>query len=186
MPGREPDNPANKIQPTSGFGRRSFLTRAGAMGVAAAITPAELLAQAAAPAQSPPASEATGAAAVTIKINGQPHKVDVDARTTLLDCLRETAAQYRHRAGCDHGQCGACTVHVNGRRVVSCLSFAAMHDGDEVTTIDGLGTPEHLHPLQEAFLRCDGYQCGYCTSGQIMSANQAALARADAARAMRM
>jgi xanthine dehydrogenase YagT iron-sulfur-binding subunit len=170
MPGREPDNPANENQRTLGFGRRSFLTRAGAVGVAAAITPAELLAQAAAPAQSPPASEATGAAAVTIKINGQPHKVDVDARTTLLDCLRETVQLTGTKKGCDHGQCGACTVHVNGRRVVSCLSFAAMHDGDDVTTIEGLGTPEHLHPMQEAFLKCDGYQCGYCTSGQIMSA----------------
>ena len=90
--------------------------------------------------------------------------------TTLLDCIRETVDLTGTKKGCDHGQCGACTVHVNGRRAVSCLSLALMHDGDEITTIEGLGTPEALHPMQAAFVARDGYQCGYCTSGQIMSA----------------
>ena len=90
--------------------------------------------------------------------------------TTLLDCLRETVALTGTKKGCDHGQCGACTVHVNGRRVNSCLSFAVMHDGDSITTVEGLGTPAAQHPMQAAFVACDAYQCGYCTSGQIMSA----------------
>jgi xanthine dehydrogenase YagT iron-sulfur-binding subunit len=167
MPARERNSPFDEDKPSAGVGRRSFLTRAGTMGVAAAITPGDLLAQAAAPA---PVPAQGGTGAVTLKINGQPHQLQIDARTTLLDCLRETINLTGTKKGCDHGQCGACTVHVNGRRVVSCLSFAAMHEGDEITTIEGLGTPEHLHPMQEAFLKCDGYQCGYCTSGQIMSA----------------
>jgi xanthine dehydrogenase YagT iron-sulfur-binding subunit len=113
-----------------------------------------------------------GAVPITLRINGRDHQVRVDPRTTLLDCLRETVAPplTGTKKGCDHGQCGACTVHVNGRRVNSCLSLALMHDGEEITTIEGLGTPEALHPMQAAFVACDGYQCGYCTSGQIMSA----------------
>jgi xanthine dehydrogenase YagT iron-sulfur-binding subunit len=111
-----------------------------------------------------------GAVAVTLRINGEEHALRIDPRTTLLDCLRETVALTGTKKGCDHGQCGACTVHVNGRRVNSCLSLAVMHDGEEITTIEGLGAPETLHPMQAAFVECDGYQCGYCTSGQIMSA----------------
>jgi xanthine dehydrogenase YagT iron-sulfur-binding subunit len=111
-----------------------------------------------------------GAVPVTLRINGKEHKLRVDPRTTLLDCLRETVHLTGSKKGCDHGQCGACTVHVSGRRVNSCLSLALLHDGQEVTTIEGLGTPDELHPMQAAFLECDGYQCGYCTSGQIMSA----------------
>jgi xanthine dehydrogenase YagT iron-sulfur-binding subunit len=88
----------------------------------------------------------------------------------LLDCIRETVALTGTKKGCDHGQCGACTVHVNGRRVLSCLNLALLHDGHEITTIEGLGTPENLHPMQAAFFECDSYQCGFCTSGQIMSA----------------
>jgi xanthine dehydrogenase YagT iron-sulfur-binding subunit len=107
---------------------------------------------------------------VTLRINGNEHRLRIDPRTTLLDCLRETVALTGTKKGCDHGQCGACTVHVSGRRVNSCLSLAAMHDGEEITTIEGLGTPGALHPMQAAFVACDGYQCGYCTSGQIMSA----------------
>ena len=107
---------------------------------------------------------------ITLRINGEDHQLRVDARTTLLDCIRETVALTGTKKGCDHGQCGACTVHVNGRRVNSCLSLAVMHDGEEITTIEGLGTPDKLHPMQAAFVACDGYQCGYCTSGQIMSA----------------
>ncbi len=111
-----------------------------------------------------------GAVAVTLRINGQDHALQVDPRTTLLDCLRETVALTGTKKGCDHGQCGACTVHVNGRRVNSCLTLAVMQEGNEITTIEGLGTPEAMHPMQAAFVECDGYQCGYCTSGQIMSA----------------
>ncbi len=111
-----------------------------------------------------------GTVPITLHINGKDHQFRLDPRTTLLDCLRETVALTGTRKGCDHGQCGACTVHVNGRRVLSCLNLALMHDGHEITTIEGLGTPEALHPMQAAFLESDAYQCGYCTSGQIMSA----------------
>ncbi len=114
--------------------------------------------------------EIHGAVPITLRINGDAHSLRIDPRTTLLDCLRETVALTGTKKGCDHGQCGACTVHVNGRRVNSCLSLALLHDGSEITTIEGLGTPEALHPMQAAFVSCDGYQCGYCTSGQIMSA----------------
>jgi xanthine dehydrogenase YagT iron-sulfur-binding subunit len=108
--------------------------------------------------------------AVTLRINGKDRQLRIDPRTTLLDCIRETVALTGTKKGCDHGQCGACTVHVNGRRVSSCLTLAVMHDGEEITTIEGLGTPDELHPMQAAFVACDAYQCGYCTSGQIMSA----------------
>jgi xanthine dehydrogenase YagT iron-sulfur-binding subunit len=111
-----------------------------------------------------------GAVLVTLRINGKDHQLHIDPRTTLLDCLRDTVALTGTKKGCDHGQCGACTVHVNGRRVLSCLNLALMHDGEEIITIEGLGTPDALHPVQAAFLACDAYQCGYCTSGQIMSA----------------
>ena len=109
---------------------------------------------------------------LTLTVNGTAQRVgiDVDVRTTLLDYLRETLHLTGTKKGCDHGQCGACTVHVNGRRVLSCLSLVATHDGDTVTSIEGLGQPGHLHPMQAAFLEHDGFQCGYCTSGQIMSA----------------
>jgi xanthine dehydrogenase YagT iron-sulfur-binding subunit len=107
---------------------------------------------------------------ITLRINGTDRELRVDPRTTLLDCIRETVALTGTKKGCDHGQCGACTVHVNGRRVNSCLSLALLHDGQEITTIEGIGTPDALHPMQAAFVACDGYQCGYCTSGQIMSA----------------
>jgi xanthine dehydrogenase YagT iron-sulfur-binding subunit len=107
---------------------------------------------------------------VKLRINGNDYELQVDPRTTLLDFVRETIALTGTKKGCDHGQCGACTVHVNGRRVNSCLSLALMNEGQEITTIEGLGTPDALHPMQAAFVSCDGYQCGYCTSGQIMSA----------------
>ena len=103
-------------------------------------------------------------------VNGKPVELTVDPRATLLDTLRDTLGLTGTKKGCDHGQCGACTVHVDGRRVNSCLSFAAMHEGSTIDTIEGLGTPDRLHPMQAAFLEADGYQCGYCTPGQIMSA----------------
>lgn len=107
---------------------------------------------------------------ISMTVNGTLRELDVDNRTSLLDALRDELALTGTKKGCDHGQCGACTVHVNGRRVNACLSLAAMHDGDQVTTIEGLGQPGSLHPMQQAFVQHDGYQCGYCTPGQIMSA----------------
>ena len=106
----------------------------------------------------------------TIIVNGQARSLDLDTRTTLLDALREHLDLKGSKKGCDHGQCGACTVLVNGARINACLSLAVMHDGDEVTTIEGLGTETDLHPLQQAFLTEDAFQCGYCTPGQICSA----------------
>jgi xanthine dehydrogenase YagT iron-sulfur-binding subunit len=104
-------------------------------------------------------------------VNGKAREfVDLDTRTTLLDALREHLHLTGTKKGCDHGQCGACTVIVEGRRINSCLTLAVMHDGDSITTIEGLGTPENLHPMQAAFVKHDGYQCGYCTPGQICSA----------------
>jgi xanthine dehydrogenase YagT iron-sulfur-binding subunit len=112
------------------------------------------------------ASETT----VKLTVNGVSQTVTVDVRTSLLDLLRERLHLTGTKKGCDHGQCGACTVHVNGRRVTSCLTLAVMHDEEEITTIEGLGTPDNLHPMQAAFVARDAYQCGICTSGQIMSA----------------
>ncbi len=108
--------------------------------------------------------------AVHFEVNGQARDLVLDARTTLLDALREHLHLTGTKKGCDHGQCGACTVMVDGARINSCLSLAVMHQGDRITTIEGLGTPEHLHPMQAAFIKHDGYQCGYCTPGQICSA----------------
>jgi xanthine dehydrogenase YagT iron-sulfur-binding subunit len=107
---------------------------------------------------------------VHLKINGKAYALDVDPRVTLLDALRERLQLTGSKRGCDHGQCGACTVLVNGRRINSCLSLAVTHEGDEITTIEGLANGEELHPLQSAFIEHDGFQCGYCTAGQICSA----------------
>jgi xanthine dehydrogenase YagT iron-sulfur-binding subunit len=107
---------------------------------------------------------------VELQINGQLHSLTLDPRTTLLDALREHLALTGSKKGCDHGQCGACTVLIEGRRINSCLTLAVMHDGQSITTIEGLAMSEHLHPLQAAFVEHDGFQCGYCTSGQICSA----------------
>ena len=106
---------------------------------------------------------------VSLTVNGQTHDLEIDTRTTLLDALREHLHLTGSKKGCDHGQCGACTVLVDGRRVNSCLTLAIMNEGMEITTIEGLGTPGNLHPMQEAFIKHDGYQCGYCTPGQICS-----------------
>ena len=152
--------------------RRSFLGQLSAAGVAASATP--LLAAVPEPAAAPAAANGHGPAGakveVTLHVNGENRRVQLDPRTTLLDCLRENLNLPGTKKGCDHGQCGACTVHVNGKRVNSCLSFACMHEGDQITTIEGLGSPEKMHPMQAAFVENDAYQCGYCTSGQIMSA----------------
>jgi xanthine dehydrogenase YagT iron-sulfur-binding subunit len=107
---------------------------------------------------------------VSFRVNGKECELELDTRTTLLDALREHLRLTGSKKGCDHGQCGACTVLVGDRRVVSCLTLAVMHEGSKITTIEGLGTPEHLHPMQAAFVKYDGFQCGYCTPGQICSA----------------
>ncbi|CAL76691.1 putative iron-sulfur-binding protein, subunit of an oxidoreductase like aldehyde oxidase or xanthine dehydrogenase [Bradyrhizobium sp. ORS 278] len=118
----------------------------------------------------PLASVPPATAKVSFTVNGRPQELVLDTRTTLLDALREHLQLTGTKKGCDHGQCGACTVHVDGRRVNSCLSLAVMHEGDPVTTIEGIGTPDHLAPMQAAFIKHDGFQCGYCTPGQICSA----------------
>jgi xanthine dehydrogenase YagT iron-sulfur-binding subunit len=108
--------------------------------------------------------------AVSLEVNGETTQLKLDTRTTLLDALREHLKLTGTKKGCDHGQCGACTVIVNGQRINACLSLAVQHQGDKITTIEGLGTPDNLHPMQAAFIKYDGYQCGYCTPGQICSA----------------
>jgi xanthine dehydrogenase YagT iron-sulfur-binding subunit len=152
--------------------RRSCLWQLGAGGVAATTYPLISAAKTAPEKQRADAHEEKLADAIPVRlrVNGKLLSLQVDPRTTLLDCLRESAQLTGTKKGCDHGQCGACTVHVNGRRVNSCLSLAVMHENDEITTIEGLGQPGNLHPMQAAFVAHDGYQCGYCTSGQIMSA----------------
>ncbi|MCU1266856.1 MAG: (2Fe-2S)-binding protein [Acidobacteria bacterium] len=155
--------------------RRKFLLTSGS-SVAASLVAAYVPALAkdvggeSGPAPTNAAPIIEGAVPITLRINGMDHSLRIDPRTTLLDCIRETVALTGTKKGCDHGQCGACTVHVNGKRVLSCLNLALMHDGEEVTTVEGLGTPDAMHPMQASFLACDAYQCGYCTSGQIMSA----------------
>jgi len=142
------------------------LSRRGLMAVGAASA-----AVASAPgATAAPAQDAPSLATVTLEVNGHKQTLHLDTRTTLLDALREHLKLTGTKKGCDHGQCGACTVIVEGRRINACLTLAVMHEGDAITTIEGLGTPERLHPLQAAFVRHDGYQCGYCTPGQICSA----------------
>ena len=145
------------------------VTRRGVLaGGAASAALTSIPASAQAPAAS--AGAAPAAMPVRMTVNGKPQALNLDPRTTLLDALREHLRFTGTKKGCDHGQCGACTVIVEGRRINSCLTLAVMHDGERVTTIEGLGTPERLHPMQQAFIEHDGYQCGYCTPGQICSA----------------
>ena len=148
--------------------RRDLLI-AGAVSATASAVPSLAGAQpAAAPAAAP--SQPPVMAKTALKVNGQTRTLEADTRTTLLDALREHLQLTGTKKGCDHGQCGACTVIVDGRRINSCLTLAVMHEGASVTTIEGLGNPGKLHPMQAAFVRHDGYQCGYCTPGQICSA----------------
>jgi xanthine dehydrogenase YagT iron-sulfur-binding subunit len=151
--------------------RRSFLSGIGATTLLAGAAPVAAAAPAATAVTESVQETSAGNVTLTLNINGKDMTLrNLDPRATLLDTLRERLLLSGTKKGCDHGQCGACTVHVNGRRVNSCLSFAVMHEGDKITTIEGLGQPGSLHPVQAAFVEHDGYQCGYCTSGQIMSA----------------
>jgi xanthine dehydrogenase YagT iron-sulfur-binding subunit len=153
--------------------RRQFITQVA--GTTVAITVGlNFVSASAVTTASPPAAlptiAGTDTVKVSFKINGKDYTLDVDPRTTLLDALRERLHLTGSKKGCDHGQCGACTVLVNGRRVNSCLSLAVMHEGDGITTVEGLANGEELHPMQAAFIEHDGFQCGYCTPGQICSA----------------
>jgi xanthine dehydrogenase YagT iron-sulfur-binding subunit len=151
---------------TSGFDRRAFMASAAGAAVAVPLT-----ARAAGNAASIPA---TGGASIPVsmmlRINGEDRPLSADARTTVLDALREHLGLTGSKKGCDHGQCGACTVLIDGRRVVSCLTLAIAAQGTEITTIEGLSQGDRLHPMQQAFIDQDAFQCGYCTPGQIMSA----------------
>jgi xanthine dehydrogenase YagT iron-sulfur-binding subunit len=173
MPDKDASNERHDRDNRLAFGqstRRTFLSRLGMAGLltsAAPVTTAFAQRSVKEPLPSPISKDAVP---VTLTVNGKKHNLRIDPRTTLLDCLREHLHLTGSKKGCDHGQCGACTVHVNGRRVLSCLSLAAMLEGDEITTLEGIGQPGNLHPVQAAFVACDAYQCGYCTSGQIMSA----------------
>jgi xanthine dehydrogenase YagT iron-sulfur-binding subunit len=137
---------------------------------AAATTPSAPRAQAQVTPASGSLAPAPALAKLTLNVNGSARELELDTRTTLLDALREHLHLTGTKKGCDHGQCGACSVIVGGRRINACLTLAVMHEGEPITTIEGLGTPDRLHPLQAAFVKHDGYQCGYCTPGQICSA----------------
>jgi xanthine dehydrogenase YagT iron-sulfur-binding subunit len=151
--------------------RRTFLSRLGMASLLATTRPVvTTLAQPSGKVEQGLSAESKDAIPVTLRVNGKKHDLRIDPRTSLLDCLREHLHLTGSKKGCDHGQCGACTVHVNGKRQLSCLALAALHEGDEITTIEGIGQPEKMHPMQASFVQCDAYQCGYCTSGQIMSA----------------
>jgi xanthine dehydrogenase YagT iron-sulfur-binding subunit len=147
------------------FTRRAMLETATATAALCAGLPQAALGAGPVDAETAPAP-----VTVELQINGRPHALSLDTRTTLLDALREHLALTGSKKGCDHGQCGACTVLLDGRRINSCLTLAVMHDGQNITTIEGLADGETLHPLQAAFVAHDGFQCGYCTAGQICSA----------------
>jgi xanthine dehydrogenase YagT iron-sulfur-binding subunit len=161
---------ANFLRELNPSTRRDFLRRVAAGGITVAI-PANALGDTVAPDLSPsPTSTVPENVPLSLKVNGKAVTIQAEARTTLLDFLRESLQLTGTKKGCDHGQCGACTVLVNGRRINSCLTLAVMHDGDTVTTVEGLAQDGHLQPLQEAFIFHDAFQCGFCTSGQLCSA----------------
>jgi xanthine dehydrogenase YagT iron-sulfur-binding subunit len=158
-------NPATALPAIS---RRDLLIAGAATSAATATPPAS--AQVPATPQPPGVTFPIPVAKVTFIVNSQPRELELDTRTTLLDALREHLQLTGTKKGCDHGQCGACTVIADGRRINACLTLAVMQEGAQITTVEGLGTPRNLHPLQAAFVKHDGYQCGYCTPGQICSA----------------
>jgi xanthine dehydrogenase YagT iron-sulfur-binding subunit len=149
--------------------RRRFLKQIAGTSAAITLGP-KLIGISSAMAEESGAPTASNVVDVHLKINGRDFALKLDPRVTLLDALREHLHLTGSKKGCDHGQCGACTVLVNGRRINSCLSLALTHEGDEITTIEGLARGEELHPMQTAFIEHDGFQCGYCTPGQICSA----------------
>ncbi|WP_181304624.1 (2Fe-2S)-binding protein [Rufibacter sp. XAAS-G3-1] len=163
-----PDLPEEKSGSSHSDARRTFLKQSSLL-TALALAPSAAL-KAAELKYEEKVAAVFEQVKVTLGINGKKQKLSVEPRTTLLDLLREQLHLTGTKKGCDYGQCGACTVHVDGQRVLSCLTLAAMADGKEVTTIEGLADGEKLHPMQEAFIKHDGFQCGYCTPGQIMSA----------------
>jgi xanthine dehydrogenase YagT iron-sulfur-binding subunit len=146
------------------------VSRRGVLAGGAAVAAHGLVPARAQTSQPPSAEGLQQMNSISLTVNGVKHELELDTRVTLLDAMREHIKLTGSKKGCDHGQCGACTMIVSGRRINSCLSLAVMHDGDEITTIEGLGSPDAMHPMQEAFVRHDGYQCGYCTPGQICSA----------------
>jgi xanthine dehydrogenase YagT iron-sulfur-binding subunit len=151
--------------------RRTFLRRLASTGVVAAL-PATVLSETnvQSPKPTPSSSPVPPSVPATLQVNGKSYSIEVEARTTLLDFLRESLGLTGSKKGCDHGQCGACTVLVNGRRINSCLTLAVMHEGDQVTTVEGLARDGQLSSLQDAFIRHDAFQCGFCTAGQLCSA----------------
>ena len=150
--------------------RNLLLGTATSVAIGATCGVAKAQNSAAEPLTAASSAEMPAMATVSFNVNGEVRALKLDTRTTLLDALREHLHLTGTKKGCDHGQCGACTVIVGGQRINSCLTLAIMHEGDSVTTIEGLGTPEHMHPMQTAFVKHDGFQCGYCTPGQICSA----------------
>ncbi|MDB6070957.1 MAG: aldehyde dehydrogenase iron-sulfur subunit [Verrucomicrobiales bacterium] len=167
QPEPEPMNDPDKPEVPSGeFTRRQFILT-GTAGLAASALPQGAGAQTTV---QPTTAMQPVLTKIRMTVNDRPADLEVDTRTTLLDALREHMHLNGTKKGCDQGQCGACTVIADGRRINSCLTLAVMHEGGSITTIEGLGTPEKMHPMQSAFVKCDGYQCGYCTPGQICSA----------------
>jgi xanthine dehydrogenase YagT iron-sulfur-binding subunit len=162
------DDPKNGA--SGAFSRRGFIRGAASTAVALPFT-AGAVAEVTEAASEAPAVDSVDSQAVTLRINGQPHTLSLDPRTTLLDALRDHAGLTGTKKGCGHGQCGACTVHLGGERILSCLTFAVMAEGRDITTIEGVAAGAgELHPMQQAFIDHDAFQCGYCTPGQIMAA----------------
>jgi xanthine dehydrogenase YagT iron-sulfur-binding subunit len=171
---KDPENPREEHESddntTSGVSRRDFLGTSVVLTAGVYVAPLLLNKSALAAENAPGTGPSATALDVTLRVNGAARSLKLEPRVTLLDALREEMQMPGTKKGCDHGQCGACTVLVDGRRTLSCLTLAVMHDGDDITTIEGLARGEELHPMQAAFIERDAFQCGYCTPGQIMSA----------------
>ncbi len=167
QPSSQSSSPSDRV----GMSRRTMVqvTSAVAASPIAGLASAQQASPPATPAAPPASDMAPVMVRIKLEVNGQTYPLNVDARTSVLDALREHVGLKGSKKGCDHGQCGACTVMIDGRRVNSCLSLAVMHEGQAITTIEGLAKGEQLHPMQIAFLKHDGFQCGYCTPGQICS-----------------